>query len=167
MSAKDRLHPRAQAKIGVEFHFGSTVGVGFTNDVSEGGLFLESETLADPGTRVYMRLRLPGSAPESTLKVIGIVRRRVDVPDGADARGMGIRFEVAYRHARETLGGFMHEIIRDPELGLHTAPAPIDSERPPAPSLSGVEPTPPTPASAWIWGVGFVMLLVALLLFLP
>jgi hypothetical protein len=163
MSAEERLHPRAQAKIHVEFHFGSTMGVGTTNDVSEGGLFLETTTLADPGTRIYMRMHLPGAATEHSLKVIGVVRRRVDGTEEGHGPGMGIRFEVAYRRAREALGGFMEDLIRDPDAPRESVYGPEGAPPPPAPSLRGAEPIVSSGASPWLWVFGLAMVTLAVL----
>ncbi|MBM4356702.1 MAG: PilZ domain-containing protein [Deltaproteobacteria bacterium] len=162
MSAEDRQHPRAHAKIRVEFHFGATVGVGHTNDVSEGGLFLETTTLADPGTRIYMRMYLPGAPAESSLKVIGIVRRRIDATEEDHGPGMGIRFEVAYRRAREILGGFMRGLIEAPDA-VHDIPQGDGPVPPAAPSLRGVEAPPSNGASLWLWAFGVAMVTLALL----
>lgn len=163
MSAEARQHPRARAKILVEFHHGSTTGLGQTNDVSEGGMFLETDTLAPVGTRVYLRLRIPGEDGETTSSMIGVVRR-VE-PEGRDGgpRGMGIRFEVAYAKARLSLGGFVGEALTDPDAAqvrLSALPPAPGSEEP-APSSEALPPGGGT--GAWWWALGIAMVLAAAL----
>jgi hypothetical protein len=106
-SVDARVHPRARAHIRVEYHFGNTAGVGSTNDISEGGLFMRCDHSAEPGTRVYLRLYLPGSMDGEALKIIGMVKRR---RSGAEP-GMGIHFEIAYSKTREQLGDFMRGVL--------------------------------------------------------
>src|SRR5688572_4092739 len=101
-----REHPRARARIRVEYQFGTTTGVGYTTNISEGGMFLScgdaahSPSLvavdaATVGARIYLRVHLPGSRAGDALKIIGSVTR-VERADGAEAEaGMGICFEVA------------------------------------------------------------------------
>jgi len=104
-----RAHPRAPARVRVEYQFGSTIGVGHTNDISEGGLFLHCDDIATPGTRIYMELYLPGRQHPDALKIIGMVKR---VEEGT---GMGIHFEVAYARTRQLLHDFMHDLLDDEE----------------------------------------------------
>jgi hypothetical protein len=110
-----RAHPRARARIKVEFHYGSTTGVGHTMDISEGGIFLNCKRIAQTGTRIYLRLHLPGSQAGEPLKVIGLVTRAVQpksVGGGEDdGGGMGIHFEVAYARTREALGEFIEALL--------------------------------------------------------
>lgn len=106
-----REHPRARARIRVEYHFGSTTGAGHTSDISEGGMFLECDRAAQQGTRVYLRIHLPGSRAGDPLKIIGSVTRS---DRGQKRQGMGIHFEVAYSRTRETLADFVHGLLLHP-----------------------------------------------------
>ncbi len=116
-----REHPRASARIKVEYNFGSTTGVGHTTDISEGGLFLCCRRIAQAGTRVYLRLHLPGSMTGEPLKVIGAVvrsRRPFSAAGGDPSQeGMGIQFEVAYAKTREALNDFVNNLLLHPDLG--------------------------------------------------
>jgi len=116
-----REHPRASARIKVEYNFGSTTGVGHTTDISEGGLFLCCRRIAQPGTRVYLRLHLPGSMTGEPLKVIGVVvrsRQPFSMAGGDPSKeGMGIHFEVAYAKTREALNDFVNNLLLHPDLG--------------------------------------------------
>ncbi len=164
MSIEARQHPRARAKIRVEYHFGSTTGIGYTNDVSTGGLFLETDLVAPEGARIYLSLYVPGSAASRPLKMIGSVRRQNDARAASAPAGMGIRFEVAYTHAREALGGFVGEALTEPmsvrdssfeggddsDDSRHTVPP-----RSVAFNTGG--------SSVWLWGLGIAMVVTAIL----
>lgn len=111
-----REHPRAPARIKVEYNFGSTTGVGYTSDISEGGLFVCCHRMAQPGVRIYLRLHLPGSMSGEPLKIIGSVKRArgssAAWPGCADdSEGMGIHFEVAYSRTREALSDFIQNLL--------------------------------------------------------
>lgn len=114
-----REHPRARARIRVEYHFGSTTGSGYTTDISEGGLFLACDRTAQQGTRVYLRIHLPGSRAGDPLKIIGAVTRadrslRALAEEPESQRGMGIHFEVAYSRTREALSDFIQGLLLQP-----------------------------------------------------
>lgn len=143
-----RAHRRARARVRVEYHFGGTIGVGFTNDISEGGLFLHCEEIAPPGTRVYMELYLPGRRHPEALKIIGMVKR------ASDRAGMGIRFEVAYARTRQLLHDFMHDLLDDEE---------IMSKRPYAPEGASAELSGPDEKGGFTWS-GTSHVLIRLLL---
>jgi hypothetical protein len=115
-----REHPRAKARIKVEYHFGSTTGAGHTADISEGGMFLACADTAQQGARVYLRIYLPGSQAGDPLKIIGVVTRadRPVVSGATPAKrrqGMGIHFEVAYSRTRESLSDFMRTLLIHPD----------------------------------------------------
>ncbi len=118
-----REHPRASARIKAEYNFGSTTGVGHTTNISEGGIFLCCRRIAQPGTRVYLRLYLPGSMVGDPLKVIGVVVRSRQpftvAGSNPSEEGMGIRFEVAYARTREALNDFVQNLLLHPDLGGH------------------------------------------------
>ena len=104
------------ARVKVEYHFGSTTGVGHSNNISEGGIFLVCDRVAGAGTRVYLRLHLPGSLQGDPLKIIGIVIRSTKPVSqgglgGDQESGMGIHFEVAYARTREALSDFIETIL--------------------------------------------------------
>jgi len=160
VSIEARQHPRARAKIRVEFHFGATTGVGTTNDVSEGGLFLETDTIAPEGSRIYLRLHVPGGSATEPLRMIGVVRRQRESLTGQEPHGMGIRFEVAYARARESLGGFIEEALVDPATvrdSTFDEPRPTDEGSGPL----SLEPATAT-ASIWLWGAVLAALVLAI-----
>jgi hypothetical protein len=157
MTADARLHPRARASIQVEFQFGGASGVGTTNDVSEGGIFLETDVVAETGARIYLRLYLPGDDSVAPLEVVGVVRRRSSGGGGAHA-GMGIRFEIAHAKTRAALGEFIAAITRDPA-------APRESVLPPRPHLpsNAEERTAESSGGFWVWGLTLALVVLAVL----
>ena len=108
---ESRAHPRAKAHIKVEYHFGTTTGIGHTDDISEGGLLLSCDHPAQPGTRVYLRLHLPGSQSADPLKLIGVVTRSVPRTGTDSGPAMAIAFQVAYSRTRDQLHEFMEMLF--------------------------------------------------------
>jgi uncharacterized protein (TIGR02266 family) len=109
--AEAREHPRAPAKIRVDYQYGNVTGVGHTHDISQGGIFLTCQRVAPAGTRVYLRLHLPGSRGGEPLKIIGLVTRSVAPEANPSAAGMGVHFEVAYARTRDSLGDFVDDLL--------------------------------------------------------
>jgi hypothetical protein len=118
-----REHPRARARIRVEYQFGTTTGIGYTTNISEGGMFLSCGDAAHPsyppvGARIYLRVHLPGSRAGDALKIIGSVTR-AERPDGSGGEaGLGICFEVAYARTREALSTFVHDLVSHPSVPI-------------------------------------------------
>ena len=121
--AQARAHPRAQKRVRVEYHYGSVMGVGWTNDISEGGISLYAEHTAPAGSRIYLRIYLSDDPATQPLKVIGMVKRTQRGGDDNQPVGMGIHFEVAYSRTREQLSSFMHNMLVCGQLGPDDANA--------------------------------------------
>ena len=68
---------------------GSETYVAFTRDISATGLFLKGVSLAATGTRLRLRLRIPGDDSRDDLDLPAEVVRRVSANGDA---GMGVRF---------------------------------------------------------------------------
>jgi type IV pilus assembly protein PilZ len=120
-----REHPRARARLKVDYHFASTTGSGFTRDISEGGLFIKTRDFAQRGVRIYMRLHLPGSAAGGDpLKIIGIVARRTPGRPEQPA-GIGVHFEVAYAKTKGQLHDFVQNLL---QFADHDDIEPVDDD---------------------------------------
>ena len=114
---ESRAHPRAKAHIKVEYHFGTTTGIGHTDDISEGGLLLSCDHPASPGARVYLRLHLPGSESADPLKLIGVVTRSTPRAGADSGPAMAIAFQVAYSRTRDQLHEFMEMLFEGSDRG--------------------------------------------------
>lgn len=143
---ESRAHPRAKAQIKVEYHHGTTTGIGHSDDISEGGIYLSCNQPAAPGTRVYLRLHLPSSPSGDPLKLIGVVTRSTNqrtMPDVDSSPGMAIAFQVAYARTKDQLHDFMQMLLEKGEV-LGDVDRLEDGEGPPAyvarfPDLEGQE----------------------------
>lgn len=91
--ADRRTLARVPAGLKVEYKYDSSVFQGMTADISEGGIFLLSDRPALVDTKIYLRISLPEA--KAPIKIIGIVRRKVEPYEG-EKPGMGIKFEVIY-----------------------------------------------------------------------
>jgi CheY-like chemotaxis protein len=68
---------------------GTETYVAFTRDISATGLFLKGVSLSPTGTRLRLRLRIPGDTSQDDLDLPAVVVRRVS--SNGDS-GMGVRF---------------------------------------------------------------------------
>lgn len=84
---------------------------GLTNDISEGGLFVATVALMDPGSEITLAFTLPdGGDP---IEVTGIVRWVRDFDGGRDAPpGYGVQFNDLPAAARDRISAFVRR--RDP-----------------------------------------------------
>jgi uncharacterized protein (TIGR02266 family) len=75
----------------VDLESESNIYTGFTNDVSEGGVFIATDDLLDLGTRISIEFSLPDDP--RPVRVRGSVRwLRVENPNSDFPPGMGIQF---------------------------------------------------------------------------
>lgn len=78
---------------------------GFTQDISEGGLFVATHEFLPIGSHVDLELELPGG---HKLQVRGVVKWVRDPRDpGETIPGMGIQFEELAKADREAVNEFM------------------------------------------------------------
>ncbi len=153
--ANRRVLPRIPAGLKVDYKYGTHVAQGMTADISEGGIFLISDSPATAGTKIYIHLHLTGGKPP--MKIIGHVRRTVD-PAPSVQPGMGISFEVIYANDSQQLKDFVGQTlgIKVTESNVaavkgtgafkHVIDPPPVRPRPGAPA--GAKPAPSAPAAA-------------------
>lgn len=84
-----RTHPRMPVQADVSLYSDTNFWSGFTEDVSEGGLFVASWELHPIGTQVDVALELPTG---HEIKTRGEVRWIREATDDGPRPGMGIRF---------------------------------------------------------------------------
>ena len=109
-----RRHPRKAYKLKVGLNTEHNFYVGFTGNISEGGLFLATEALLDIGDVVNLRFKLPNSSEE--IKVDGEVRwvRDVSASGPGMPAGMGIKFISLDAKSRKIIDAFVQQ--RTPEF---------------------------------------------------
>lgn len=84
-----RKHPRANAYLCIDLCSEHNFWTGLTMNISEGGVFVATHVLLDPGTVVSMHLVLP----QARILTLGEVRwRREYTGDDDVPPGMGIQF---------------------------------------------------------------------------
>lgn len=102
--------PRVPARFPV--FYDGPVGslIGFTRDISDSGVFLETEDLMPIGTRLALALRLD-QGPD-LVRLVGRIARQVMPPESpAPAPGLGIEFESYEPEARRQLEEFLHTVV--------------------------------------------------------
>lgn len=89
LTVVERGATRVPVSVKVVCGDGSETYVAFTRDISATGLFLKGVSLAPTGTRLRLRLRIPGDTSRDDLDLPAEVVRRVT--SNGDS-GMGVRF---------------------------------------------------------------------------
>lgn len=104
-SAERRRHQRIQYETEVTFSSQNNFFTGFTEDVSEGGLFLATYELAPIGTVIDLRFTLPD---ERVVEVVGDVRwvRDPRQEEPGAPPGMGVQFRALDEQDRRALAEF-------------------------------------------------------------
>ena len=95
-----RSSPRVVLGIPVSYRFGNTIAAALTLNISTGGLAIRTTSPLDPGTRLKVRLRLPGTKNEMHVDArVAWVDRRV---------GMGLQFNRVDAADRKAIEEFVH-----------------------------------------------------------
>lgn len=90
---EERSSLRAAVSMKVLCGQGSESYVAFTKDISATGLFLKGVSLADPGSRIRLRLRLPTERGEDEIDLEGeVVRRVAQQGEARSDAGVGVQF---------------------------------------------------------------------------
>lgn len=112
-----RRDRRVAVKVGVTMSSDSNFFVGFTDNVSEGGLFLATYNLLPIGREVELEFRLPDE--EKPIRAQAEVRwhRSVSDPGNGELVGFGARFSKVPEGDQERLKSFLskREPIFHPE----------------------------------------------------
>ncbi|MGB0680770.1 MAG: TIGR02266 family protein [Polyangiales bacterium] len=109
--ADRRRAPRVGYSTEVSLESVDNFYTGFTEDISEGGLFLSTYDLQPMGTEVVLNFSLPNGVK---VEVVGIVRWLRDTRDAQDGvpPGMGVQFTNMSPEDEEAIQSFVHQ--RDP-----------------------------------------------------
>jgi type IV pilus assembly protein PilZ len=81
---------RAELVVRVEYRTVDELFSDFARNINEGGIFVETDSPPEPGTRVDLQFRLPGS--DTPVRAAGMVVH-VGRDETSEATGMGIEFE--------------------------------------------------------------------------
>ncbi|MBN8555138.1 MAG: PilZ domain-containing protein [Deltaproteobacteria bacterium] len=91
-----RRSKRIDARIEVQFRSGKEFVACYTQNLSKGGIYLETETLPDPNASIEIVLELPPSASRKkgdTIKVVGRVVRLMTISmDSKTIHKIGVQF---------------------------------------------------------------------------
>jgi len=104
--AERRVATRVRLEAHIHLHSESNFYTGFTDDISEGGVFVTSYLLEPIGTAVSIELALPGGC---LIVAKGVVRWVRDPRNDDDHTkpGMGIEFEGLEGVTREAIAEFV------------------------------------------------------------
>lgn len=105
-SSDRRAKARQPVNIRVDYKVGAYIGRAVTVDLSETGVFVNTNRQADPGNEVALKLYFEEGA--EPLKALGTVRRIVKPGEGPLV-GLGIQFERIYAGSRKALRAFLSD----------------------------------------------------------
>ncbi len=104
--AERRTDARVRLEAHIHLHSESNFYTGFTDDISEGGVFVTSYLLEPIGTLVALELALPGGCEIIAKGVVRWVRDPRN-EDDATRPGMGIEFESLDSETRAAIAEFV------------------------------------------------------------
>ena len=115
MNTKDmRKYPRKAYRFKVGLNTEHNFYVGFSGNISEGGLFVASEAPLEIGDKVSLKFKLPNFPDEIQVEgEVRWVRDAAAASPGAPA-GMGIKFLSLDPHVQQAIENFVAQ--RDPEF---------------------------------------------------
>jgi type IV pilus assembly protein PilZ len=96
---------RAELVVRVEYRTVDELFSDFARNINEGGIFVETDSPPEAGTRVDLQFRLPGS--DAPVRAVGTVVH-IDRDDSGEATGMGIEFEELDTPTRQRI----NELVR-------------------------------------------------------
>jgi uncharacterized protein (TIGR02266 family) len=108
-----RKSPRATLETEVNMASSSTFFTGYTQDISEGGVFVATYNMQPMGSSIDLTLTLPNN---TVIEVRGVVRWKREAWNGSDWKenddapaGMGIMFENLSENDREAINAFIEQ----------------------------------------------------------
>ena len=114
-----RKYPRVPARLEVRYARRNTFFADYTQNISQGGLFVATDTPLELGTVFQFDMHIP-DVPEP-LSLTGEVRWSVQPSDDEDLPvepGMGIAFKFESDDERQSVDEFVEHLMRD-SLGDH------------------------------------------------
>lgn len=108
-SAERRRMQRLALKVPVDYSAVDSFFTEFSSNINEGGMFVETENPAEPGTQVQLEFRLPERS--TPLRVNGRVAWTSDGKSGSPA-GIGIEFQDLPSETRRTIDRLVRRLRR-------------------------------------------------------
>ena len=106
--AERRFGERVVTPLMVEYRVGPFAGSDLTHDVSETGLFVCTNKVANIGTRIYLTLHL---GTRGVLRILGRVVRHAKLGLSA-LPGLGVRFDALYDDDKSLLRQYLRDSVR-------------------------------------------------------
>ncbi|MBN2573488.1 MAG: TIGR02266 family protein [Deltaproteobacteria bacterium] len=104
-----RSAPRYAVVVEVTFDSEHNFYTGLTQDLSNSGLFVATQSACPIGERVHVKMTLPTApAPVEALTEVRWVRTR-DVPGGGGKAGLGLMFVQMSSQAKEAVKAFLQQ----------------------------------------------------------
>lgn len=107
-SPDERSEKRCQVSIKVKYESQEDFKAKYTKNVSKGGMFLQTGTPYEKGTRVALYLCIPSL--KDPLKVVGEVVRNHFFGISDKEKGVGIKFIEIDKKSKNQLAGFLREL---------------------------------------------------------
>lgn len=105
--AERRRRPRASLVTELTLYSGSNFYAGFTEDISEGGVFVASYAILPVGSEVSIELALPGGFEIRATGTVRWLRYSGDEEAGSEPPGMGIELGAIDDEARLLIREFV------------------------------------------------------------
>lgn len=102
---------RVPMKVEVDLRSENTFFTGFSENISEGGLFIATDAPFEVGTRLDITLSLMGDAP--TTQHVTVCWVRPEGTSGGLPAGMGVRFDDLGEGRKEQLQAFVDSRAKD------------------------------------------------------
>jgi uncharacterized protein (TIGR02266 family) len=113
-----RMFPRASVALGVDYSHADCVRTAKTLNLSQDGMFIETETPLEVGTHLVLHFALPDSDPvEGTARVVWIRCPGEEHPYPA---GMAVKFLELPPEVRPTIATFVASLLANPALSKTT-----------------------------------------------
>jgi hypothetical protein len=99
-ASERRRHPRTRKRFVVRFGHGDLAHSGYTQDISDSGVYLQANVIYPPHTILVLQI----DYPEKTVSTRGVVRWSKDLPPAFRRSlrgGMGVEFTTPADHPRE------------------------------------------------------------------
>jgi uncharacterized protein (TIGR02266 family) len=111
---EQRAHPRVPLCVAVTYGSAEEFFKEYTNNISAGGMFVETSRKVDYGTKILFRFRLPEI--RGAIKGLGTVVRQQNKKNQVPLpKGFGIRFLTFHEESKEKLLQFLEKQAATPD----------------------------------------------------